>query len=86
MGELTEGEHTISVISAANNSRDFFAMGFVKYTPAPATETPAPTEEPATATPEPSATAEPTEAPTMAPVTIVTAESWNEHIKRRKNS
>ncbi len=50
LGELTEGEHTISVISAANNSRDFFAMGFVKYTPAPATETPAPTEEPATAT------------------------------------
>ena len=30
LGELTEGEHTISVISAANNSRDFFAMGFVK--------------------------------------------------------
>ena len=70
LGELTEGEHTISVISAANNSRDFFAMGFVKYTPAPATETPAPTEAP---TAEP--TAEPTEAPTMAPVTIVTAES-----------
>ena len=77
LGELTEGEHTISVISAANNSRDFFAMGFVKYTPAPATETPAPTEEPATATPEPSATAEPTAEPTVTPTAtplVVTAD------------
>ena len=71
LGELTEGEHTISVISAANNSRDFFAMGFVKYTPAPAPE---PTAEP-TEAPTAEPTAEPTEAPTMAPVTIVTAES-----------
>lgn len=82
MGELTEGEHTISVISAANNSRDFFAMGFVKYTPAPATETPAPTEEPATATPEPSATAEPTEAPaTETPAPSATAMPIDDYIK-----
>ena len=82
LGELTEGEHTISVISAANNSRDFFAMGFVKYTPAPATETPAPTEEPATATPEPSATAEPTEAPaTETPAPSATAMPIDDYIK-----
>ena len=82
LGELTEGEHTISVISAANNSRDFFAMGFVKYTPAPATETPAPTEEPATATPEPSATAEPTEAPaTVTPAPSATAMPIDDYIK-----
>ena len=82
LGELTEGEHTISVISAANNSRDFFAMGFVKYTPAPATETPAPTEEPATATPEPSATAEPTEAPaTETPAPPATAMPIDDYIK-----
>lgn len=82
LGELTEGEHTISVISAANNSRDFFAMGFVKYTPAPATETPAPTEEPATATPEPSATAEPTESPaTETPTPSATAMPIDDYIK-----